>query len=251
MGRAWSIAPDVAEQLGPEQLDRMHGPGWDTALPCSFCGQKVPPDVPTAAIVLEIEGSPVATALWAHEPCHASQVLRMTLDEARARFPALNAAGGSDVEVWPSVMVVDDEGHERALPMLTISYTTEARALGSGPESTNLVMASLLEQGWDLITSLEAGIDGGPRGWSVRCVLRPDGQAEVSLVGPRGPQTVVTVALPGVWVTAADACGQVGVLQGSRLDGAIDSAIRDGRLTGGVVPVVVTKPGQGRLPVTR
>ncbi|MFI5614982.1 hypothetical protein [Amycolatopsis sp. NPDC051903] len=243
-GRAWSIAPDVAEQIGPEQLRRMNDPEWDSLLMCSFCGEEVPSDVPAAAIVLEISGSSVAAALWAHETCHPSQILRLTSDEARVRFPALHEPGGSDVEVAGSVAVIDDEGTELLHPMLTISYTTEVRDRGHA-ESTDLVTTALLRQGWNLITTLEEGFADGPRGWSVYATPRPGGLTEVCLMGPSGPETAATIELPELWFTAAAERGHVGVLQGPRLGweagtGALERAIRDGRLTGGVVPVVVT-----------
>lgn len=262
------IAPEVAELLGAEQVERLRSTVWEQRVQCWECDGWIGTDEPAAVVVLrpaDIAGA-VDIAVHAHPEHARSEIRAVPQAEFRRRKQqrrdAAKAAGlrGLLPDGEPSVDVVAttlDSGKNDEFGAVLISHRAEL-LLADSPGRVDGLVSVLLGQGWELFSSITTPPVAELPGWSARFTHEQPGAAApgvFELIAPDGSvETSAQVQPSRLWRPAVVRSGRAAVVQGSRFltdwttkgRTAVKRAARAGLLVASVVPVRVVGPGNNQ-----
>jgi hypothetical protein len=252
--RQIDVAPEVAAELGAEQIERLAGDAWDRAIPCWECGQDLAPAEPAAVLLIQPvdygQGT-VRFAVHAHRGCAISEIRKVTMAELAARN-ALDAeeSDAPDVDVVATLWKYGQgTGRFTVYPLVMFSYRGDLTEIGGGPERQDLLVSAFLAEGWHLVTGLDRTYPRAPAGWRLRYFgTREAGQLD--LFSHRGLETSTTVHPERRWRLAVAEARMALVVHGSQYladwatkgPAAVNEAVRAGSLVAAIVPVELHSP---------
>ena len=243
------MSPDVRATLGPDAARRIAAVGSLSPGHCPVCRQDLPANGP--AVVLVVRGTASVSAAYAHPACTPSTVIDVPEEVLAAQMP-------TELDMAMTTLLVEHGGVR--LPVLVAEMPTAMAFHGTGQpaglgELTNMLPATLLGQGFSLISRLRSA----PRkaaGWVA--AIGSDSEVGVVPLVVLAPDATVfytgTAQLPAGWGPAARNLGWC-VLYGSgtpvgwpeTVDGrmglrALRSVAASGDLVGARVAVVWRVP---------
>jgi hypothetical protein len=241
------IPADVRAALGPDGVRAIEALSTLAGGRCPACQTALPAEGP--AVVVLVHSSTTAHAAYVHPPCAAllpGHVIAAPDDTLAAAWP-------DEIDMGISVVLLDQAG--AVMPVLIAQLTRSRMFLASrqtGPlgDLTDVVVSTLLQQGFGLVTRLREAPRRTAPGW--RAVLGPldaEGGGQLDVIDADGSLFYTgTCYPPSSWVDAIARLGWCifysGALDYDQEDPAatvraLRSAAASGGLVGARVPVVL------------
>ncbi|SDN14537.1 hypothetical protein SAMN04488074_13643 [Lentzea albidocapillata subsp. violacea] len=266
MSRTILISDEVGQELGQEQVARMHGPEWAQRVRCWECDQWIEATDEAAVLIVrvpeldEATAAGLQTAVHAHPGCRSSQVLTLTLAEIDAIRGARQRPDEGGLDAVDVVATTFETRRGGIAPVVLLSYRADLTVAGAGPDRVDLLTTSMLAVGWHPITSASEPPGPGPDGYRVRFRhdrRDPAAPGVLEVLDPLGQVGTEAYVQPtGLWRPAVVRTGRTVLIQGSQYltdwqttgQAGVNRAVQAGLLTGGVVPVDLDGPGNVDVP---
>ncbi|MFK0250174.1 hypothetical protein ACIQUM_36195 [Amycolatopsis azurea] len=153
-----------------------------------------------------------------------------------------------DVDVVAMIWTYGEGAAARAYPLVLLSFRTAEPATRHGPDTRDPRLASLLAEGWDLVTDLNRNYPRAPAGYGLRFIhTGPGRRGRLELTTPRGLEAAAEIVPGPRWIPAAQEAGVAALVLGTQYltdweahpaaPPALKQALRDGALVAAAVPL--------------
>ena len=241
-----TIAPEVAQVIGPERERAIRADKMLATGTCPFCRTAVDRQYQAAVVVIRFAyvetGQRAAHINLAHSTCSPSRCLELTPEQVAAEQAQAAETRGDGLGGCTMMTTLAIPGRR---PVVLIRFDKTYQRVAAGGDSIDLVAELLLTNGWHLVTQWEIeppGVDGWQLHWHPTG-SDPTGPAQVSITTP-GDELLADAMLTATdaWLQAATTDETVAVYYTPLPlhtwtdgidDDALAEAIRDGRVIGG------------------